>query len=180
MFESLKKPHGTREELAAICIRIQEAKGEASRCCNCHSMTDGPLAWVEDSVRVGDPLWSVEDRQKQSAWNGHFSGWCLPCAFKLLANKEPRTGPPPPAPRPIQIPEFEECGANELTKTLVQKGGGLLQFIPTERGVELLRKWDMYHDLAIAGMGSYNETQVSGKILGLILLDINTSNRPVD
>lgn len=54
------------------------------RCSNCNGMQpSGDKIWVPDSVRVGDPAWSVTEACRQNAYNGYHSAWCVPCARRL-------------------------------------------------------------------------------------------------
>jgi hypothetical protein len=66
------------------------------RCGNCHKMqpTGSEQVWVPDGVAKDDPAWSVEESCRISAYNGHFSAWCVRCAPK--ANGEINTSPMKP------------------------------------------------------------------------------------
>ncbi len=62
--------------------------GGGWRCCHCDIMQkpDAWLVWVPDSVRMGDPGWSVIDAGRRNAYNGSGGGWCLRCAQKLCGS----------------------------------------------------------------------------------------------
>lgn len=71
-------------------LRVEKGRGQF-RCANCSQMQpDGAmLVWVSDGARIGDPGWSIEERERLNAYNGHGSGWCLSCAQKLCGTHKP-------------------------------------------------------------------------------------------
>jgi hypothetical protein len=41
--------------------------------------------WVPDDVSPSDAAWAVTESARKSAYNGHLTAWCLPCAKRLGA-----------------------------------------------------------------------------------------------
>jgi len=66
--------------LTTLSIRA-EVMDHEFRCGQCDRMQHAGvrMVWVPDSVRRGDPLWSVMATCRRQAWNGHFTAWCLRC-----------------------------------------------------------------------------------------------------
>lgn len=72
--EALGLPEGLRAE----------NKTRPFRCACCSQMQQpGTMVWVPDSVRPDDPEWWTTEASRLNAFNGAFSGWCLPCARAL-------------------------------------------------------------------------------------------------
>jgi hypothetical protein len=72
-------------------LRVEDSR-DMYRCAQCHAMQrpKSPQVWVTEGVSMGDPVWSIAEASRQSAYNGHASAWCLSCARKL---SQPRTIP---------------------------------------------------------------------------------------
>ncbi len=54
--------------------------------CSCCSQMQPPnslQAWIPDSVRRGDPAWSVTEACRVNAYNGSSSAWCIKCAKSI-------------------------------------------------------------------------------------------------
>ena len=66
-------------------LRVETNIFSQWRCHQCSRMQprDSLLVWVPDGVQLRDPDWSVTEASRTSAYNGHLSGWCMPCARKL-------------------------------------------------------------------------------------------------
>jgi hypothetical protein len=45
--------------------------------------------WVPDWTQRNDPAWAIEERCRESAYNGSWTAWCLSCAPK--APRPPRS-----------------------------------------------------------------------------------------
>jgi hypothetical protein len=74
-------------ETLGLCAGLRaERSSHQYRCSECHRMQPNGswLVWVPDSVRRGDPAWSVTEACRTNAFNGTGSGWCLSCAPKAL------------------------------------------------------------------------------------------------
>lgn len=80
--ETLGVANGLRAERA---IRGQWRCG----CCSKMQPDKSWQVWVPDSVRRGDPVWSVTEAARRGAYNGGWTAWCLSCAPK--APKQPVT-----------------------------------------------------------------------------------------
>jgi hypothetical protein len=72
--------------------------------------------------------------------------------------------------------EFEEFGDDGLTRMRSPRGGGFVNFLPSDRGSKLLRRWESYYNLARAG-GSKTTSELCTTALGLILLDSEDRQR---
>lgn len=81
-----KAPVQELAESLGVCVglRVEKSLGGQWRCACCSRMQPAGtwLVWVPDSVRRGDPSWSVTEAARVNAFNGHSSGWCLSCAPK--------------------------------------------------------------------------------------------------
>lgn len=75
------------EELLLVPGLRAERRSSQFRCASCDKMSPNGswLVWVPDSVRKGDPAWSVSESCRQGAFNGSGSGWCLKCAQPFSA-----------------------------------------------------------------------------------------------
>lgn len=71
--------------IAGLRVGRSGGRGGPYRCSACHKLVtaDVPSVMVPDGVRIGDDSAAVTEVCRRSAFNGHFSGWCLPCAKKL-------------------------------------------------------------------------------------------------
>lgn len=80
-----KAPVDEIAALLGLCSGLRAERNSQYRCASCSKMQpDGSwLIWVSDSVRRGDPAWSVTEAARRNAFNGHSSGWCLACAQSL-------------------------------------------------------------------------------------------------
>jgi hypothetical protein len=76
---------GSAEAGVLTCLRVRLREDGQWRCAQCRAMqpTGSTLVEVPDSVRLGDPSWSVEEFARTGAYNGSGSGWCVRCARKL-------------------------------------------------------------------------------------------------
>lgn len=96
VFEQVPPPDKAPEQSEAkklglvTGLRAERSRNRPWRCGNCSTMQPGgsTQVWVPDSVRRGDPEWSVTEACRQNAWNGHHTAWCLKCAPK--AKKKPK------------------------------------------------------------------------------------------
>lgn len=95
------------------------------RCHACGHMQIGVMVWVPDSVMKGDPQWSVTAACLRNYYNGHHSGWCIPCA-KTFKKEQP-----PWQKNKLQPPEQNAA---------LQKSCGVMQRI-LNRTIETCRKW---------------------------------------
>lgn len=77
-------------ETLGLCTGLRAERSDRQFRCNaCRQMQPHGawLVWVPDSVRPGDPGWSVEEAARLNYLNGHSSGWCFECAPKAPAAK---------------------------------------------------------------------------------------------
>jgi hypothetical protein len=65
-------------------LRVEERAHGQWRCGQCGKMqpANSWQVWVPDSVRKGDPDWSISEAARLNAYNGESSAWCLDCAPK--------------------------------------------------------------------------------------------------
>lgn len=89
-------------------LSVEKPKGYPFRCSNCNEMQSGAeeSVWVPDFTRMGESAASIEQAARANAFNGHLSGWCIPCVRKLTRKSgyrpAPELGAPaaaPPRPR---------------------------------------------------------------------------------
>lgn len=67
-------------------LRVEKIyQGGQWRCAQCSKMQPGDAGAVSvpDTVRMGDPGWSVTESVRQNSFNGSGSYWCISCAKKL-------------------------------------------------------------------------------------------------
>lgn len=66
-------------------LQVEASRHGQWRCSNCNEMQPSGVdrVWVPDSVRAGDPAWSVTEACRVNAYNGHCSAWCMSCALRL-------------------------------------------------------------------------------------------------
>ena len=64
-------------------LRVEVADHQY-RCHSCKEMQprDGLLVWVPSGTDRRDPEWSVEERCRESEFNGERAAWCIRCAPK--------------------------------------------------------------------------------------------------
>lgn len=90
-------------ETLGLCKGLRPQRTDSQyRCAACSKMQPPGswMVWVPDSVRRGDPAWSVIEAARLNAYNGHLSGWCITCAPKaeapkVAASTNPATEPAP-------------------------------------------------------------------------------------
>jgi len=98
--EPVPPPDETPVDELASCYELveglrMEMHPDQYRCASCKQMQprESAIVWVPYGTRPGDPAWSVTERCRQYAYNGEWSGWCLPCA-KSLSPEPPKPEKP--------------------------------------------------------------------------------------
>jgi hypothetical protein len=87
MSENEMAPAGNYGVLPCLKVVVRSAP---FRCCNCGFLAvAGPMVWVPEIVRLGDPRDAIIEAARRQAINGTAGGWCLRCARKLGAAQEP-------------------------------------------------------------------------------------------
>lgn len=83
-------PLDPRADHLGLIAGLKAIKDGQFRCASCRKLSerDAWLVWVPGAVRHGDSPAAVEEACRQNAFNGHTSGWCLPCA-KALSYPQP-------------------------------------------------------------------------------------------
>lgn len=92
MMRFFRKSPVTKDDLHAEAQPLRDAgftvacEGNGDwRCAHCERLRleAYPMVWVPEATRGNDPLWMVLQSLKG---NDDMSGWCVPCALKLLKN----------------------------------------------------------------------------------------------